>query len=144
LFNKILIATDGSDKAKCALHLAKEVAKKWNAELLILSVVPTISPLLVTTAGFEREKYMNELKKVHEKVLVEAENTVTRTDPEIKVITKLGEGRSSNVILKVSEKENVDLIVIGSRGHGPIRGWILGSTSKDVVENSKKPLLIIK
>ena len=40
--------------------------------------------------------------------------------------------------------ENVDLIVMESRGLGGISGWVLGSTSRRVVETCEKPILIVK
>ena len=49
-----------------------------------------------------------------------------------------------STIVEVAENEGVDLIVIGSRGTGGIKRWILGSTSCRVAENCTKPVLIVK
>jgi nucleotide-binding universal stress UspA family protein len=117
---------------------------KWNCELIIVSVVPLISPLLVPTPRFNIEKYMSELENAYENVLIEAEEYVKKKSPEIKASTQLGKGRPADIIIKIAEKENVDLIVMGSRGYGRITGWILGSTSRHVVEHCTKPILIIK
>jgi nucleotide-binding universal stress UspA family protein len=44
----------------------------------------------------------------------------------------------ADVIVDLAEKENIDLIIMGSRGYGNLRArWILGSTSKHVVEYCK-------
>ena len=144
MIRKILIATDGSEHAQRALHFVKESALKWNSELLIVSVVPPISPLLLPTPGVNIEKYIRELENAYQNVLIEAEEHVKRESPEIKTSTQLGKGRPADIIIEIAEKENVDLIVMGSRGYGRITGWILGSTSRHVVENCTKPILIIK
>jgi nucleotide-binding universal stress UspA family protein len=56
----------------------------------------------------------------------------------------LREGRPSATIVDVAEKDGYDLIVMGSRGIRGITSWILGSTSRGVVDSCKKPVLIIK
>ncbi len=56
----------------------------------------------------------------------------------------LMEGRPSANIVDVAEKEGYDLMVMGSRGIGGIKGRIFGSTSRRVVDSCKTPVLIIK
>ncbi len=62
---------------------------------------------------------------------------------EIEVETRLEKGRSSDVIVETAREEDVDLIVMGSRGMGDIVGF-LGSTSRHVVEACTKPILFVK
>ena len=78
MITKILVATDGSEHAQRALRYAEESALKWNSELIIVSVAPTISPLLVPGPGFNLGKYMSELENVYQNVLIEAEEHVKR------------------------------------------------------------------
>jgi nucleotide-binding universal stress UspA family protein len=144
LFNRILIAIDGSDHSQKALQYSIEFAKKWNAELLLVSVVPSFPPHLTAGPGFNIDQYILELEKSYEKILKEAEEYVKKIKPVINVSTKLGNGSPADVIIDTAEKENVDLIIMGSRGYGGITGWILGSTSRYVVEACTKPILIIK
>ena len=47
-------------------------------------------------------------------------------------------------ITEYAENNGVDLIVMGSRGIGGYTGWILGSTSRKVVDSCTKPILIAK
>lgn len=144
LFKRILIATDGSEHAKHALQYALDFAKKWSSELLIVSVVPPFPPQLTAGPGFNIGGYIDELEQSYLQILNKAEEHVKNRSSEIIVSTKLGNGRPADVIIDTAEKENVDLIVMGSRGYGGITGWILGSTSKHVVEHCTKPILIIK
>ena len=145
LFKKILIAMDGSEHAKHALNYAVESAVKWGAELIILTVVPPISPL-VYSSEFNAPyipDLMDNLRESHQRMLSEAANTVKNKKPDLKVETRLEKGRPSDVIVEIAKEEDVDLIVMGSRGMGGIVGF-LGSTSRHVVEACTKPILIVK
>ena len=136
---------DGSEHAKHALNYALESAVKWSAELVILTVVPPVSSLtyfdefsahyILDLMGNQRES--------HQRILSEAANTVKNKKPDMKVETRLEEGRPYSVIVEVAKEEDVDLIVMGSRGMGGIVGF-LGSTSRHVVEACTKPILIVK
>jgi nucleotide-binding universal stress UspA family protein len=53
-------------------------------------------------------------------------------------------GDDGKRIVEVAEKQNFDLIVIGSRGMGSAKEFFLGSTSNYVLHKSKKPVLIVK
>ncbi len=146
LFKKILVATDGSEHAKHALNYAVESADKWGAELLILTVVPPISPLVYSSEF--NSMYIPELEetliKSHQRILRESAEIVKDKHLDMKVETLLEEGRPSNVIVETAREENVDLIVLGSRGLGGITGSLLGSTSQAVVHECTKPILIVK
>ena len=84
------------------------------------------------------------MKTIYGKSLEEAEEDIKGHFPDLQVTTQLLEGRPSSTIVDEAENNDMDLIVIGSRGLGGITGWILGSTSRRVVESCTKPVLIIK
>ena len=86
---------------------------------------------------------MDNLRESHQRILSEAVNIVKNNQPDMKVETRLEEGRPSDVIVEIAKEEDVDLIVMGSRGMGGIVGF-LGSTSRHVVEACTKPILIVK
>lgn len=84
------------------------------------------------------------LRDFHRKVLAEAETKIRDDHPDLNVATRLEEGRPSAIIVDAAQEEDVDLIVIGSRGMGGITGWVLGSTSRGVVDACTKPVLVVK
>ena len=63
---------------------------------------------------------------------------------DLKIKPKLDKGRPSDIIVAEAEDEDFDLIVMGSRGLGGIKEYILGSVSNQVVHESKSPVLIVK
>jgi len=147
MFKKILVATDGSDHASHALKYAIVSAAKWEAKLIILTVVPPLRPILpdpdevfpTYIPDFEED-----LEKAFKRVLDEAVNTAVKEQPDIEVEARLEKGRPSDVIMEIARTENVGLIVMGSRGLGGLTGSVLGSTSQAVVHSCIKPILIVK
>jgi nucleotide-binding universal stress UspA family protein len=147
MITKILVATDGSEHAGHALKYAIESAEKWDAQLIILSVIPPLRPILPDPDGFVPTylpQFEEELENAYKSILDEAVNSVIKEQPDIKVETRLEKGRPPDIIVKIARTENVDLIVMGSRGLGGITGSVLGSTSQAVVHSCTKPILIVK
>jgi nucleotide-binding universal stress UspA family protein len=150
LIEKILVALDGSEPAGRALDFALDLAEKYSAEIVLLSVVqhvvmPGISylttPVLLPVAVGQ---YTEELKASHKKVLSEALKKVKKIKPNLRVSTKLVEGRPSNKIVETAKEGNFDIIVMGSRGLGAIKEFFLGSISDRVADEATCPVLIVK
>ncbi|MBD3207609.1 hypothetical protein GF319_14855 [Candidatus Bathyarchaeota archaeon] len=149
---RILIAYDGSEPSKHALVQGISLADLTSSEVTILSVVPRVMIPIYSDVGAAgsmytgremaeiqedmREFYSDSLKKVSKELKEEY--------PDVELDTELLEGRPSQIIIELAENDGYDLIVIGSRGLGGITGWILGSTSRRVVESCTKPVLVIK
>lgn len=153
MYTKILIPLDGSDPSNHALKHAVSIAEKYGAKLTLLAVVPRVMIPIFPDEGFgaapisaakDMAQYQDRLKAIYQNVLAEAEADIRSTHPEMKIETILKEGRPSATIVEAAEHDDVDLIVIGSRGIGGITGWILGSTSRRVVDSCTKPILIVK
>lgn len=147
MYEKILVATDGSENSKHALKYAMETAAKWDSELLILTVIPRHLSYLVPMEGGTSvyiPQFDEDLKNAYSSILAQATEAVMKERPEVEVRSLLKRGRPAEVILEVIEEEDVDLVIVGSRGLGGISGWILGSTSRHVVDHCKKPVLIVK
>ena len=135
---------DGSESSKQALKVAMESASKWGAELLIVSVIPPVSALLYGARAIYLDEYVQWLEQVHIKVLDDAKEMVKENHPELKVSVSLLKGHVPSTIIKASDSDDINLIVMGSRGLSGIKSWFLGSVSKNVVEHCKKPILIVK
>jgi nucleotide-binding universal stress UspA family protein len=153
MFKKVLVAYDGSDHAKHALEYAVDVADTRKGTLYILTVVPKVTIPIFPDEGFgaapitaaqDFGEYQDRMKEMYKKALDEAVKCIKEEFPDLKFETILIEGRPSATIVDQAEKNDVDLIVMGSRGLGGISGWILGSTSRRVVDSCTKPVLIVK
>jgi nucleotide-binding universal stress UspA family protein len=153
MYKKILVAFDGSEPSKHAIDHAVSIAETNNAELHILSVVPRVMMPVFPDEGFgaapvtaaqDMSEYQERMKEIYGRSLLEAEKDIKKHYPKLDIKTKLMEGRPSSTIVDEAENNNMDLIVIGSRGIGGITGWILGGTSRKVVDNCTKPVLVVK
>lgn len=153
MIKKILVALDGSEHANRALNFALDLAEKYSAKIVLLSVVqPAIVPLAhyPTTGMHARippvamDTYSKELKASHKKVLSEALKKAKEIKLALKVSTKLVEGRASDKIIETAKEGNFDIIVMGSRGLGDIKKFFLGSVSDRVADEAACPVLIVK
>jgi nucleotide-binding universal stress UspA family protein len=153
MYKHILVAFDGSEPSKNALNEGIVLARTLGAKITLLSVVPRVripwfpedefgsSPI---TNSQDLIDYQEKIKDIYGKSLEEAKTDIEKAFPSLELNTMLMEGRPSSTIVEAAEEQDVDLIVIGSRGVGGITGWILGSTSRKVVESCTKPILVIK
>ncbi len=145
MYRKILAPIDGSDRAKLAAAHAADLAKKLDAELTLLHVVPHL-PAYVNRysdhLGSVEQTLLEEFSKEGEKTLTEIKWALTKKD--IKAHTILVIGNPAEEICKIAEEESFDLIVMGSRGLGEIKAYIMGSVSSRVVRHAKCPVLIYR
>jgi nucleotide-binding universal stress UspA family protein len=152
LIKRILVALDGSEAADKALDHALDIAEKYSADILLLSVVqPVVAPQVAFSPAavppvppMATVNYSKNLREQHEKMLSEALKKVKKLKLKINVSTKLVEGRPSDKIVETSRKEGFDLLVMGSRGLGGIKEFFLGSVSDRVADEAPCPVLIVK
>src|SRR3954466_3085662 len=139
--HQILVATDGSPSAAEAIDFALEVAVEQDAELIFVHVVRTLD--LVSgdpdDAGYallheptERDRAVLEVAAA-----LAANHGVTAT-------TVLLGGSAAEEIVAYGESSNVDLIVVGTRGHSAVASVLLGSVSLGVLRKSTRPVLIVR
>ena len=144
MYRKILVAIDGSDPSINALNEAVELSSELGSELTILSVVEELRfPFSAHYGLWAKESHealmRNVLENLNEELL-----KIKEKIPNLKIDTRIEEGRPAKKIIELADKENFDLIIIGRQGYGMIEGFILGSVSSEVVNTSTKPVLVIK
>jgi nucleotide-binding universal stress UspA family protein len=148
MFKNILVALDGSEHANHALDHALDLAKKYSADMVLVSVIhPTYIPLEeesdYTSPQFI-EQYLDSLNAYHKNVLSEGLKKAQKHNPNLKVSTKLVQGRPAKEIINIAIEDNVDLVVMGSRGRGGVTQLLLGSVSDRVADNAPCPVLIVR
>ena len=148
MFKKILVALDGSEHADKALDVALDLAKKYTSEIVLVSVFHPVFISLGMESSFGQAKlietYLEDLKTCHENVLSEALQKVNRITPNLKVSTKLEEGRPADKIIETAKEGNFNLIVMGSRGLGGVKQLFLGSVSDRAADEAPCPVLIVR
>lgn len=142
---KILCPTDFSEGSYKALEIACGYADHFAAELLLVHVVvpvPTTMAGPETAMAFDVSSYEDHLLKTSEKHIKKvAENKV---HGEINVKPMILRGDPADQIIRIAEKENVDLTVISSRGHSSFREMLFGSVAERVIRHSGNPVLSVR
>jgi nucleotide-binding universal stress UspA family protein len=150
LFEKVLYSTDFSPLAEYALDYVKKLKEAGTKEVIVVHVVDDLSIELPDGADLLREK---ELFKILPEVDQEYVTSIVERLEAIKqelekrglsVKLYLKYGNIPRQIVKVADKENVKLIVMGAHGKGLLTEIILGSVSTDVIRNANCPVLIVK
>lgn len=153
-FSKILVAVDGSETSLRASYYAIEIAAENNNAVLLIAIhvfpsqigyayssdiygsaTPTSISELIEDIEKEAEKWFDQIKQkidaINKKIQLKTE--VVTTDRS-----------TASAIVEYSEHENIDLIVIGTRGRSGIKRMLLGSVASGVVTYAHCPVLVIK
>ncbi|CDG64570.1 MAG: hypothetical protein PWQ15_1565 [Methanobacterium sp.] len=147
MYNKILLPTDGSKFAEKAAEHAIWIASNSGAEIIVLNVIET-SSLVGLPAEDLIVKIKEMLKEEGRRSLERISNMITEEEKElkiedIKVTLKTEEGSPSEAIRKTVEKEDVDLVVMGTSGKHGLDRFLLGSVTEKVVRSVKCPVLVV-
>jgi nucleotide-binding universal stress UspA family protein len=137
--NRILVAIDGSPPSAEAGVVAIELASEQGSELSFVHVVPRLD---VVSAGDFTEALPHEPTE-HDQALLDDAAAVA-AEHGIVATTALRYGVTVEEIIVFADSHDVDLIVVGSRGHGAVASALLGSVSRGVLRGSKRPVLIVR
>ena len=145
MFDKILVAIDGSEPSLHALEVATQLAEQNNAELTILTVAPYPPPMLNPEAmPTYLPRYQDDLRESYEKALKETNTALIKKHPKLKTVPIFMEGNPKQLIIEAAKARDSKLIVIGSRGTSGIIDWMLGSVSQHIANSCTAPVLIVK
>jgi nucleotide-binding universal stress UspA family protein len=139
---RILIATDGSESAHQALEFGLELAEEQGAMPIVVHVAPAAEILPYASFAAPAPTVPHELDANDRAPLNEAAELAARRGLEIK--TKLLLGNPADEIVAFAETIEADLIVVGCRGHGAIASVLLGSVSRAVLHESRRPVLVVR
>ena len=151
LFSKILVPIDGSEPSFHAPHIASNIANKFNSEIIVLYVV--VSPSKSEYANLTGLVTPKQIDMIIENAKKQArdwfnriEDMIKEKNPNIKVSTKviLTGVAVYGEIIQYAGQENIDLIVIGTRGRSGVKKLLLGSTASGVVTYADCPVLVTK
>lgn len=138
---RILVSTDGSPSSTEAVAFGVELASEQEAELIFVHVVPALD--VVPSTGFGIGGAFPHEPSEHDHVLLE-EAAAVASEHGVLSTTAMLRGDTVDEIVAYADSHDVDLIVVGSRGHGAIAGALLGSVSRGVLGESKRPVLIVR
>ncbi|MBI4684739.1 MAG: universal stress protein [Nitrospirae bacterium] len=136
VFHKILYPTDWSDCAEIASKYLRGLKDAGVEEVVVAHVMDEKAMRLQPADRFK------EFKEIDQKKLELIRQDIGMEG--IKVKTHLHVGKAGTDLIKIAQEEDVSLIIMGSHGKGYVEGMLWGSVSRNVVEYSDRPVLLIK
>jgi nucleotide-binding universal stress UspA family protein len=143
MFKKIMVALDGSPLAEQVLPTAIEAAKLFQAELTLYRVV---SPLAGSYRGGSAsasviEAAERQLLDMADAYLEEIASGIREKSIPVNVVTALGTPYQE--IVDYTEKNDIDLLIMSTRGETGLTRWLLGSVSDHVIRGVTIPVWMI-
>ncbi len=152
---RILYATDLTKNSAYAFFYAADMAKRYNARIVILHSIERIHHMYDEGASFQLEEMLKEAKKQERKTDIEEikkglQEFCKRTEtqmgaPCVELVSKIlvPLGHPVEEILKAADEESCDAIVLGTHGKGFLRQTFLGSVAGSVLERTRKPVFVV-
>ena len=138
-YERIMVAIDGSYESELAFIKGVHVAKRNNAQLLLVHVIDTRA--LQSVATFD--SYIYE-KLEDEAVLADFERQAREAGlTKIRKVIEFGNPKSL-LAVDIPDKENVDLIMVGATGLNTFERLLIGSSSEYILRHAKVDLLIVR
>ena len=153
-YSRILVAIDGSTTSIHATDYAISIALKNSSQLFVLYVIDAyeysrLSSSIVLAPTFGSEKYLEEkneaeklMNKIKERFRLKMKNNTKFKEPKTEIVE--GIKSVATTIMEYAESENIDLIIIGSRGRTGFKKLLLGSVSSNVMKNAHCAVLVIR
>lgn len=137
----ILFPTDFSESSEGALRFASSLAAESGATLFIVHVAEDSSAYVSGYAGFAYVPELAEKVAEENRALLDQ---VKPTVPHVEFQHRYLNGSAAREILAFADRENVDLIVLGSHGRTGVSRLLMGSIAESVVRGAKCPVLTVK
>lgn len=138
----VVVGVDGSDHAMEAARLAASIARKWNARLLIATVVrPPEGWWGIGGAPPTPDAFAAAVVEGRRQVLDQAEKSLDLKDLNYDTVEEVGDPATR--LAEVCRAENADLLVVGRRGAGIVERLIVGSVADRVAHAAPCPVLTV-
>lgn len=147
MYQRILVATDGSSLSKKAVGNAISMAQLTGAELVALKVIPRYPQSYfeggVALAASEISRIEKQWAEHGQSVVDAVMKAGTAKGVKVKAVTAKSD-LVSDAILAVAKKHKCDLIVMASHGRKGIKRLLLGSETQQVLTHSHIPVLVLR
>ena len=128
---------------KRAVDLAIEIAKLSEAKLYAVHVIALEGNSIIHSRDEEQKKALKEQLIVEGKKAIDYVENIGRT-ANVMVESIILEGNPANEIIDFAEKNDIDLIVMGTHGKTGIQRFLIGSVSENVVRHSERAVLVAR
>ena len=137
MFNKILVAFDGSMASEEAYALAVDFAERYRSTLFVLLIARPPEPMIDTHAN----AYLQAVRERYKARFAALGRRAGMKD--IKVHFDVRIGQPAEQIIATAGENDVDLIIMGRRGKTAVRGWPFGTVSERVLTYANCAVLAV-
>lgn len=145
MFERILLAVDGSESAGRAADAAAELARRFSSEVIVLHVREwgTVLHGFAPATTFETIdlETMQQARELVDGVVQGLEKQEVKARGEVRSALR---GAVAQVILEVLRQEGANCLVMGSRGLGDVGALVLGSITHKVLHLAECPVLVVR
>jgi nucleotide-binding universal stress UspA family protein len=141
---KILFPTDFSPAADQALRAAIRLLVGSDKARVLLVHTFHIAPAVVPLGGFGsglEPDFVESAQELADKATAPTAKALRDRGFDVEVLVVRGD--PAQVVTELAREHDVDVIVMGTRGHSKIRQWFLGSTAERVVEHAPCPVMTV-
>ena len=139
MFESIIVALDGSEQSMLALKKAGALADCFGSKLILVHAFPHTSDL---RDALQYDKLVAMRTLEGQSFIATAREQLGQTSLEID--EELLEGPAADAILSAASTHDPDLIVMGTRGRGSLKGLVFGSVSTKVSHYAPCPVMVVR
>jgi nucleotide-binding universal stress UspA family protein len=154
MFETIIVPLDGSELAEQALDRAAELAAKVKARVVLVQAVESLaqrmtsppavmeSPAAAAASVEILQEAIDAEKEQAEHYLAGVRDKLTARGLQAEAY--VGEGAASDVILKLAQDKQSDLIVMSTHGRGGLGRLVFGSVADAILRHSQVPVMLVR
>lgn len=143
MFQRILIATDGSAKSNVAANNGIELAKSLGAQVIALYVVnEVVIASAVRQLGSDRKEVEGKLQDAGRKAVESVKKMGDEVGVNVEPIVRIG--APAEIIVSTAGSEKADLVVMGSHGESGVSKLLIGSVVQKVLYWASIPVLVVR
>lgn len=141
----IVVGVDGSPSSEHAVMWAAEEAHLQNRGLILAHAQTKISAnemAMLSSAGIHPHQVNEQIRVGAERIVERAHSLATDRFPDVPIEIVMGQGDARKQLLEMASASS--MVVVGTRGHGPVVGLLLGSVSGALVRHSEVPVAVVR
>jgi len=149
----ILVALDLSTASQEILRFVKTLTSDLSAKIWLFYVTEPSSGMVAYKGSLKNDPSDDRLdpdyardqiaKKIHDEHMLLQDEAKKLENAQVTVTARVVEGSPTEILLHESEKLAIDMIVVGSHGHGAIYNMLIGSVSESILQQSICPVLVV-
>ncbi|SMY07022.1 universal stress protein [Flavimaricola marinus] len=144
MFNQIIVAFDGSDHAESAVRAACDIAGRYNAKLHVVHVPQLYDEAFAVGYATVTLPVSTETIQESGASMIARAEEIAKEEGKTFASTNILSGPPGDAILSCARDKDADLVILGRRGLGSLRGVLMGSVSQNLAAHADCAVMTVK